>query len=195
MTLPTRARANAGSDPGPEPSGGSRIHVLQGEYAVSADAQVMLTTILGSCVSACIRDPGAGVGGMNHFLLPDCDEPEAAGTLRYGVHAMELLVNALLQAGARRSALEAKLFGGAHLAARLADVGKTNADFAEAFLRREGIAHLGGSLGGPYARKLQFWPVSGRVRQLSLTHGNEDILERERSRPQPPAHAGALELF
>ena len=154
----------------------------------------MLTTILGSCVSACIRDPGAGVGGMNHFLLPGEDGRAEPDALRYGVNAMELLVNALLGAGARRSALEAKLFGGAHLAERLAPVGQTNADFAEEFLRREGIANLGGSLGGTNARKLQFWPSSGRVRQLALTRGVDDIVEQERVRQPLPA-TGALELF
>jgi chemotaxis protein CheD len=169
--------------------------VLQGQYAVSDDPEVMLTTVLGSCVAACIRDPDAAVGGMNHFLLPDSEGSGAARALSYGVHAMELLVNALLRAGARRSALEAKLFGGGHLTDRLSPVGKTNADFAESYLRREGLAFRGGSLGGAYARKLQYWPVSGRARQRLLSRSFEDLLEIERSAPQPPTHAGSVELF
>jgi chemotaxis protein CheD len=178
------------------PVASARMHVLQGQYAVSADPQVMMTTLLGSCVAACIRDPEAGVGGMNHFLLPDgADGREHGDALRYGVNSMELLVNALLQAGARRSALEAKLFGGARIVERLAPVGQINASFAEAFLEREGIAYLGGSLGGSSARKLQFWPVSGRARQLALTRGLDHLAELERRRPQLPVAAGALELF
>ncbi len=190
MTSLARPRpAEAESDPR------SRIHVLQGHYAVSANPAVMLTTVLGSCVSACIRDAAARVGGMNHFLLPDRDGRGEADALRYGVHSMELLLNALLQAGARRTALEAKLFGGGQLAERLGPIGKINADFAEAFLRREGIAYLGGSLGGSCARKLQFWPVSGRVRQMALTRGLEGLVALEQRSHQLPAYGGAVELF
>ena len=194
MTLGPRQRKEPLAKSVVESAGGSRVHVLQGQYAVSADPQVMLTTILGSCVSACIRDPEAGVGGMNHFLLPDSEGREEAHAMRYGVHAMELLVNALLRAGARRTALEAKLFGGAQIVERLAPVGRINASFAESFLQREGIVHLGGSLGGSSARKLQFWPVSGRVRQLALTRGVDEIVKLERRKPVLPA-SGALELF
>lgn len=188
--------ARGWSDAGAEPVGVARVHVLQGQYSVSADPELMMTTILGSCVAACIRDPEAGVGGMNHFLLPDHDGREQADALRYGVNSMELLVNALLKAGARRSALQAKLFGGAQIVERLSPVGQFNASFAEAFLQREGIAYHGGSLGGPCARKLQFWPVSGRVRQLSLTRRLDALAQLERRRPQAPdADAGAVELF
>ncbi len=83
------------------------------------------TTILGSCVAACLHDPLAGVGGMNHFLLPG-DDNEDPGNLRYGVHAMELLINALLGLGAKRDRIEAKLFGGAHVVHNLADIGARN---------------------------------------------------------------------
>ena len=111
---------------------GRRINVVQGEYSVSADPNVVFTTILGSCVAACIRDPVAGVGGMNHFLLPG-NENGARSTEaeRYGVHLMELLVNGLMKKGARRDRLEAKLFGGAKMMERLSDIGKLNASFAE----------------------------------------------------------------
>ncbi len=83
-----------------------RINIIQGEYKVSNDPNVVITTILGSCVAACIRDPAAGVGGMNHFLLPGSTEALAAGgdATRYGVHLMELLINGLLKQGARKSA-------------------------------------------------------------------------------------------
>ena len=89
-------------------------------------ASVALTTILGSCVAACMRDSRAGVGGMNHFLLPGALVGKAEGVER-GVHAMELLINALLQAGAKRDRLEAKIFGGARMMKNLSDIGAKNA--------------------------------------------------------------------
>jgi chemotaxis protein CheD len=166
-------------------SGGQHKNlIIQGEYRVSDDPDAMLTTLLGSCVAACLRDPHAGVGGMNHFLLPgpetDSQTDPAAresgvgeGSLlkeaeRYGVHLMELLVNGLLRSGARRERLEAKLFGGARTLHGLADIGARNAGFAERFLRNEGIRLIGGSLRGDQGRRIQFWPVTGRARQILL---------------------------
>ena len=125
-----------------------RVHVGQGEHFITSDPSVVLSTILGSCVAMCVRDPLAGVGGMNHFLLP---EGSGAGTdagRRYGAYAMELLINDMLKAGARRDRLEAKLFGGGRMFDSLRDVGRSNADFAEKFLRDEGIPVVGGSLRG-----------------------------------------------
>ncbi|MEJ0096641.1 MAG: chemotaxis protein CheD [Methylocella sp.] len=157
--------------------GEQRIHIIQGEYNVSDDSNVMLTTLLGSCVAACLRDPVAGVGGMNHFLLPGQEAmgQEATGqgsqgseAERYGVHLMELLVNGLLRRGARRERLEGKLFGGARTRDGLADIGAMNAGFAERFLEHEGIRLIGGSLRGDHGRRIQFWPVSGRARQVLL---------------------------
>ena len=98
-----------------------RVHVIQGEYKVVNDPNVVLSTILGSCVAACLRDPVAGVGGMNHFLLPGSAMRRSSGgdATRYGVHLMELLINGLLKQGARRDRLEAKIFGGAKTIATL----------------------------------------------------------------------------
>lgn len=112
-----------------------------------------MTTILGSCVAACMRDPLARVGGMNHFLLPGVDGDEG---MRYGVQSMELLVNALLRRGARRERMEVKLFGGGRLISGLTDVGSQNAAFAERFVRDEGLTYAGGSLRGDRARRIQF---------------------------------------
>ena len=173
-----------------------RLHVVQGEQAVSRDPALCLTTILGSCVAACLHDPVAGVGGMNHFLLPG-DQAGASG-LRLGVHAMELLVNALLAEGAARGRLQGKLFGGGRMLDGLTDVGAQNARFAEGFLRAEGIAHVGGSLRGDCARRVQFWPATGRVRQMQLAPADRSAFDGERARPTRPAapvDAGALELF
>ena len=154
-----------------------------------------MTTVLGSCVAACLWDPAAGVGGMNHFLLPEPSPGHAGEALRYGVHAMELLVNALFRAGAIRSRLQARLFGGAQLTEGAHDVGRRNAAFAVDFLHRERIPYLGGSLGGTQARRLEFWPVSGRARQRLLVE-NVSIFDLERRTGfQAPPSAGAVQLF
>jgi chemotaxis protein CheD len=171
------------------------IHVVQGEYHVTEDAGAVLTTILGSCVSACLRDPVARIGGMNHFLLPGVDRNDQDDSVRYGVHAMELLVNSLLARGARRERLEAKLFGGARLLKGLTDVGALNAKFAEEFLRREGLQHVGGSLRGDSGRRIQYWPGSGRARQVLLAKGVPELQSRELASVKPAEPSGALELF
>lgn len=175
-----------------------RIHIVQGEYKVESDSAIALTTILGSCVAACLWDPIAGLGGMNHFLLPgveqDAQVPGAA--LRYGVHAMELLVNKLLQNGADRRRLQAKLFGGARMIKGLTDIGDMNAAFAERFLTAEGISVVGGSLRGNYGRRIQFWPVSGRARQIMIGLDRDEVRQAERFQPPPQASSsGHVELF
>jgi len=173
-----------------------RIHVVQGEFFVTDDPRAVLTTILGSCVAACIVDTEAGVGGMNHFLLPGDENSDG---LRYGVQSMELLVNGLLQRGAQRKRLEAKLFGGAAVVEGFSDIGAQNAVFAERFLRDEGIAYRGGSLGGKIARRIQFWPASGRARQLFLAP-TEAVIDTEKAiktikAPVAPKDDGEMELF
>lgn len=168
------------------------IHVIQGEHKISGDADVVLTTILGSCVAACIRDPMAGIGGMNHFLLPGCEAGGTSDSERYGVHAMELLLNALLAQGASRRRLEAKVFGGAKTIAGRAEIGAMNADFAVSFLQREQISIVGECLRGPMGRRVQYWPISGRARRSFLDHAQEALP------PQPPVlpnSYGSLELF
>ena len=170
----------------------SVIHLVQGEHHVTEDPQVMLSTILGSCVAACIRDPRAGIGGMNHFLLPGTQKSRQAGEAeRYAAHLMELLVNALLCAGAARGNLEAKLFGGSSVLGGRTDIGERNGSFAIEFLAREGIALTGQCLGGLSGRRLQYWPVSGRARRSFIGDGNvpPPVL------PAIPASTGALELF
>jgi chemotaxis protein CheD len=171
-----------------------RINIVQGEYQVSGDPRVVFTTILGSCVAACIHDPVARVGGLNHFLLPGESEGEG---LRYGAYAMELLVNGLLQRGGRRERLEAKLFGGACVQAGLSNIGEMNATFAETFLEREGIQLVGKSLRGIQARRIQFWPVAGRARQLLVPPTDTTAFRQEKpaARPQAVSTAGEVELF
>ncbi len=174
-----------------------RIHLTQGEHHVSQEGGVVLTTILGSCVAACLCDPVAGIGGMNHFLLPDQQGTrDSPGSVRYGAYAMEILINALLGQGARRDRLEAKLFGGARMIAGLTDIGQQNAEFAERFLKQEAIPVIGGSLRGNHARRIQFWPRSGRVRQMTIANADAEVFAIERIvNPKAPASSGALELF
>ncbi len=176
-----------------------RVHVIQGEFKFSKDPDVVLTTLLGSCVAACLRDRVSGIGGMNHFLLPGSAEALASGgdATRYGVHLMELLINGLLKQGARRDRLEAKVFGGAKTIASFSNVGQQNADFAMRFLTDEGIPILSSSTGGDVGRKLEFWPVSGRARQYALS-GDEiqktAALERKPVLAPKPVE-NAIEFF
>lgn len=173
-----------------------RIHIIQGEFYVTEDPSIMVTTILGSCVAACIRDPLARVGGINHFLLPgDLNRGKASEAERVGVHLMEMLVNGLLKAGARRDRLEAKLFGGARTVKAHTDIGKNNADFAQRFLKAEGIAYVGGSTGGAQGRRIQYWPVSGRARQILLAGPAEVEPPTRIAAPVVDTNAGELELF
>ncbi len=176
---------------------GKRIHVVQGEHAISSDPDVMLTTILGSCVAVCMRDPKAGVGGMNHFLLPEGKAEGLDEGRRYGAYAMELLINELLRSGARRERLEAKLFGGARMFGGLSDVGASNITFAEKFLRDEGIPVVGQSLGGLSARRVQYWPTTGQAQQRVVTDNAEitRLSEPPKQRPAPVEDEGSVELF
>jgi chemotaxis protein CheD len=169
------------------------VHVIQGDCRVSADPRVLLTTTLGSCVAACIYDPVARVGGMNHFLLP---EGESIGptAVRYGAYAMEVLINDVLKAGGIRRRLEAKLFGGGRLTDSSIDIGGKNAAFASSFLDREGVREEPGSIGGEFARRIQFWPATGRIRQLTLARRSEAVPLRPERLERLDTH-GALELF
>ncbi|MBL3595473.1 chemotaxis protein CheD [Rhodovulum sulfidophilum] len=146
----------------------SRVHsVVQGEYHVSRDPDIVLSTVLGSCVAACIFDPRVGLGGMNHFLLPG-DAASGSTELKYGAMAMELLINELFKAGARRSDMKVKLFGGARVSAAFRDIGARNVDFARSYIRREGFEIVSESLGGMQARRLHFRPVTGAARLVLL---------------------------
>ncbi len=146
----------------------TRTHtVVQGDYRISGEIDLVLSTVLGSCVSVCLHDPHAQVGGMNHFLLPSRDGSNK-NNIRYGAHAMELLINGLLKKGARRDRLQAKVFGGASMAANLRDIGQSNAEFAKQFLDQEGLPIFSESLGGTMARRVKFWPYSGKAQQLLI---------------------------
>jgi len=141
------------------------IKINPGEYFVTHD-DVVLVTVLGSCVSACIRDPERHLGGMNHFMLPESEMPgPATRSARYGSYAMELLINELLKHGAARERLEAKVFGGGNVLHSITanHVGAQNADFVLQYLAAERIPIVAQDLGHHHARKLHFFPRSGRV--------------------------------
>lgn len=163
-------------------------HIAQGEYATAKGPDASISTILGSCVATCLYDEGAQIGGMNHFLLPD-GTGGGLHSARFGVNAMELLINALIKEGASRSRLKAKVFGGGRMIAGLTDVGQKNAEFVLDFLKREGIACTGQSLGGTQARRIEFWPGTGRARQRLL--GETQVVEK----PPVVAAGNGVELF
>ncbi|MEM7727795.1 MAG: chemotaxis protein CheD [Pseudomonadota bacterium] len=165
------------------------IHLTQGEIKVSDDAGAMMTTLVGSCVSACLFDADAGMGGMNHFLLPEDPNGDGQSAL-YGINQMELLINSLVRMGARKSSLRAKLFGGNRMREGLGGVGARNAALAETFLHDEGIPCLSKALRGNRAQRIQFHPASGRARSKYIS----DAPVRSR-RPAPVAGPGEVELF
>jgi chemotaxis protein CheD len=174
-------------------SAARKIHIIQGEYQVVTEADVVLSTVLGSCVAACLRDPEARVGGMNHFLLPGAQTAQPLEAERYGAYLMELLINGLLQRGAKRDRIEAKLFGGARMVEGLSDIGAQNGVFAKEFLRNEGIRIVAENLGGRHGRRLEYYPISGRARQILLAT-TPPIEPPKRPVPKQDTH-GTLELF
>ncbi|GFE52422.1 putative chemoreceptor glutamine deamidase CheD [Roseobacter cerasinus] len=156
---------------------GTRVHITQGEQAVGSDPDMVITTLLGSCVSCCLWDPEAGVGGMNHMLLTSSSANDGMSQM-LGVNAMELLINEILKKGGSRGRLHAKAFGGARMVAGLSDIGQKNSDFILEFLEQEGITCESHSLGGQTARHLMFWPASGRVMQKMRTDAPQETVEQ-----------------
>ncbi|WP_339872818.1 chemotaxis protein CheD [uncultured Brevundimonas sp.] len=180
--------------PGGVAVGERKIHLLQGQFEVSDSPEVVLTTTLGSCVACCLHDPVRGVGGMNHFLLPHGEDASGSEARRYGAYAIEVLINGLLRKGADRRSLEGRLFGGARISDRLPDIGGQNAKFARDYLEHEGIrVMLRGSVGGRQARRIQFWPVSGRARQCLLAETT--IFNAEANTAPSAAGSGTVEVF
>ncbi|MFK2872519.1 chemoreceptor glutamine deamidase CheD [Dyella lipolytica] len=181
------------------------VKVLPGEFYVSAQEE-LVSTVLGSCVSACIRDSERRIGGMNHFMLPEPmgaernDWSAAVGrAARYGSDAMEQLINAILKAGGRREALTVKIFGGGRVLAQMTDVGQRNIAFVKRYLETEKLPLLASDVGDIYPRQLQFFPASGRVRvrQLRTSRDNE-LAANERSYLKRLANdpiKGEVELF
>ncbi|RJG05921.1 chemoreceptor glutamine deamidase CheD [Noviherbaspirillum cavernae] len=177
--------------------------ILPGEYYFTCK-DMLIVTVLGSCVSACIRDRVTGIGGMNHFMLPDgggdADSPISA-SMRYGTYAMEILINDLLKAGARRENLEAKVFGGGNVLRGFIaiNVGQRNAQFVRDYLRAESIRITAEDLNDIHPRKVYFFPRTGKVLVKKLKQlNNNTLVNREQdyaNRLQTTPVAGAVELF
>lgn len=161
--------------------------ISPGEYYFTDDDMVIVT-VLGSCISACIRDTRLGIGGMNHFMLPmsaaaDKDSP-VSESMRYGSYAMEVLINQLIRNGAKRETMEAKIFGGANVIQSFSssNVGERNAKFVKEFLDNEGIKVTGEDLLDDYPRKVYFFPKTGKVLLKKIKSlKNNTIFEREES--------------
>ncbi len=178
------------------------VKILPGEYYVTCGDK-MIVTVLGSCVAVCLRDTATGCGGMNHFLLPH-DSGEAglmSESGRYGVYAMELLINHLMKLGARRANLEAKVFGGGNVLQGItqSNVGQRNAEFVLEYLHLEQIPLVAQDLLDIYPRKVYFFPDTGQVlvRKLRSLH-NTTIFDREseyRLRVRHRHVSGDVDLF
>ncbi|QCU89710.1 chemoreceptor glutamine deamidase CheD [Thiomicrorhabdus sediminis] len=157
--------------------------ILPGEYYVTKENE-RIETVLGSCISACVRDPIAGVGGMNHFMLPVDKNAKGSAELsdanRYGNYAMENLVNALLRMGARRERLEFKLFGGGRIMSSMTNIGWYNIGFAFDYVYTEGFKVVSQDIGDVYPRKVIYYPLTGRVRvrRLNAMH-NQTLADQE----------------
>lgn len=161
--------------------------LLPGEYYVTSKSEAVVT-VLGSCVSACIRDRIFGIGGMNHFMLPIHEGERSqwkSGVVdnitRYGNYAMEHLINCILANGGMRKNLEVKVFGGGRIVQGMSDIGDCNVRFVIEYLREEGLPIVAQDLNGNYPRKVYYFPKTGRVllKKLASLH-NDTLLEREK---------------
>lgn len=180
--------------------------LLPGDYYVTTGDE-MITTVLGSCVSACICDGVSGIGGMNHFMLPETtrsrldtrQESIVGSALRYGNYAMEHLINTILQYGGKRKNLEVKLFGGGKIIATLGDVGARNIDFVLDYVDTEALKLVSHDLGDIYPRKVNFYPLTGKVRMKKIKDlHNETIVMREKqygSQIKDVSVESTIELF
>jgi chemotaxis protein CheD len=178
------------------------VKVLPGEYYVTSRPDEVLVTILGSCVSACIRDPQKGIGGMNHFMLPHSGSGAWGGdtqSTRFGNFAMEKLINELLKAGCSRNLLEIKMFGGGNVTDTRNAIGTDNADFALRYLEAEGLRCAAKDLGGQLPRRIHYSPATGKVvRRLLGGHESSAIVREETeyaSRLSSHTAGGEIELF
>ena len=166
------------------------VNVIQGEYAISSSDDDAMTTVLGSCIAACVYDPVVGVGGMNHFLLPQA-RPGQISNVKYGAFLMELLVNELLKAGALKSRLRAKLFGGGKMNQSFGDVGQRNIEFGRRYLQNEGIRVEFEDVGGGQARRITFRPTRGTV-DIKLTANDSSLTATEARQSRAPRNSEVL---
>ena len=178
------------------------IKLFSGDCYVSNKPGEVLMTILGSCVAACIRDPIALVGGMNHFLLPETHDTHQINNndaTRYGAYAMERLINDILKLGGVKNRLEVKVFGGANVIDSSAMIGDKNVEFVRSFLKKEGLAIASEDLGDTYPRRINYYPDTGKVMLRKLRRREDmQVVDAERryasSLSQKPVE-GDIDLF
>lgn len=175
------------------------VKVLPGEYFVT-NHEMVIMTVLGSCIAACIWDPQVRVGGMNHFMLPEGSGAQDGG--RYGSFAMELLINEMMKKGATRMTMEAKIFGGGQVISGMntLNVGQRNTEFVMNYLKTERIPIVSKDVLDVYPRKVCFFPASGKAMVKRLAAANtEALVAQDRAASQravPPASgAGSIDLF
>jgi chemotaxis protein CheD len=178
------------------------VKLFPGEHYVTRSTSEVIVTVLGSCVAACVRDPIAGVGGMNHFMLPESRDGywgKVSASLRYGNFAMERLINDILVLGGRRERLEVKVFGGANVLGNGANIGHQNSQFIEAYLRAEQLPIAARDLYGDLPRRVYYFPTSGHVSLLELRRRTDiEMLTNEqeyRAALSAKSMAGSVELF
>jgi chemotaxis protein CheD len=176
------------------------VKIFPGEFYVTPKSDEVLVTVLGSCVSACIRDPRTGIGGMNHFMLPEGDGGSWNGqSARYGNFAMEKLINELIKNGCPRERMEVKVFGGGNVIDSTSAIGSKNAEFVMSFLDSEGIKCAAQDLGGANPRRIQYQPSTGKVVRRMLQINESVLIAREEknyaSRLTSKPTAGDIELF
>ena len=178
------------------------VKILPGEYFVH-DEDILIMTTLGSCIAACLWDRNAKIGGMNHFMLPEGTGSGGADGGRYGSFAMELLINELLKRGASRATLEAKVFGGGAVMSGMSslNVGERNTKFVMDYLATERIPVVSKDVMEIYARKVCFFPHSGKAMVKRLASTNTEALaslERDaahKARSAAPSAGGSVDLF
>jgi len=161
------------------------VKILPGEYYVTLYDEI-LTTVVGSCVSACIRDSVRRIGGMNHFMLPThvsssekWENTQVSTASRYGSVAMEQMINEILKYGGKRQNLEVKLFGGGRIVGNMINIGQRNIEFVKEYVKLENLVLLAEDLGSVYPRKILYYPNNGRVRVKKLRAMEQSILARE----------------
>lgn len=158
--------------------------IMPGEFFVSSD-KVVIATVLGSCVSACIRDPVAGIGGMNHFMLPEeesriSDDSYSGTSARYGNYAMDEMINTILSYGGKRERLEIKLFGGSKVIQSMADIGSSNINFVYDYLTIKQMTVTSQDVGGLHPRRVLYFPHTGRVLMCKLPLSlDKSVVQRE----------------
>jgi chemotaxis protein CheD len=178
------------------------VKVFPGEHFVTRDVNEMLVTVLGSCVSACIRDPVAAIGGMNHFMLPESGDNEwdnVSSSMRYGNVAMERLINDILRGGGLRQRLEIKVFGGGNVLRGNSNIGHRNADFVERYLADENLPIAASHLRGELPRRLHYFAVTGKIMMMELRRSSDEVVFKHevayKSKLQAEVVAGSAELF